>query len=134
MDVGVLIQGLAPSMKYGRKTYARLKPSFCDLLERFRHRPEQDIEADLLIGKDHRIKFMRHSEDDVEVLRWQQLSLPCIHPLGLRQVLALRAMTVAARVIGKFLVLACIALQAMPTKDGSPAIHNVGDDFGLGFR
>jgi hypothetical protein len=76
---------------------------------------------------------MRDREDHVEVLDWEKLFFSIIDPFCLSQELALWAMAIAAGVVGELLVFASVALKSMSAKDGSPAVHNVGDDFRLDF-
>ncbi len=57
---------------------------------------EQDAIDDRLVLEGDGRDLVRHGEDDVEVLRRQELGLPVLQPLGAGQRLAFRAMAIAA--------------------------------------
>ena len=72
---------------------------------------------------DHRLVLVgdvadrrRQREDDVEVGHGQQLGLPLLHPLARRRPLALRAMPVAAAVVGDDGVGAVLAARDVPAE------------------
>ena len=63
-------------------------------------------------------------EDDVEIGNRQQLGLARLQPFGTRQVLALRAVPVAARIVGDALLAAVGALLDMAAQDRGPACRD----------
>jgi hypothetical protein len=63
-------------------------------------RLEQDVVDDGLVLEGDLRDWRRHGEDDVEVRHRQQIGLPVCKPRGTGQALALRAMPVAAGIIG----------------------------------
>ena len=79
-----------------------------------RRRLEQDVVDDRLVlqgdGGDRR----RHGEDDVEVRDGQQLGLSVDEPLRARQTLALRAVPVAAGIVGDADLAAIVARSTWP--------------------
>jgi hypothetical protein len=102
MDVRMMVQVLAPGVEHGDEP--DLGPEVLrvggDHAQRLGRRPEQDgVDRLLVLERDlgHR---RRQREHDVEVRHWQQLGLPGGQPLRARLPLALRAMPVAAGVVG----------------------------------
>src|ERR1019366_863995 len=83
VDMGVLLETLAPGVKNGGKSDPRVKPSFSHLLQGFRHRFEQDVEAHLFIGPDQSIEFVWHSEDNVKISDRKQFALSRFNPSDL---------------------------------------------------
>jgi len=96
-----------------------------DRPQRLGHRPEQDgidhrlvLEGDgrhLVLEGDGR-RLGRHGEHDMEVRDRQQIGLSVGQPIGPRQALALRAMAVAAGVVGDAAVRAVLASFNMSTE------------------
>ena len=86
-----------------------------------RRRPEQDVVDDRLVlqrdGGDRR----RHGEDDVEVRHRQQLGLAISEPLRAGQTLALRAVPVAAGIVGDAGLAAILAALDMAAERRRPA-------------
>jgi len=74
---------------------------------------EQDAIDDGLIEERDLGDRRRHREDDVEVRHRQELGLPVGQPLGTRQPLALRAVPVAAGIVGDAKLAAGAALFDM---------------------
>jgi hypothetical protein len=92
-----------------------------DIAHRLGRGAEQDgIGHTLALEGDLRRRH-RQGEDDMEVRHWQQLGLPCLEPSGPRQALTLRAMPVAARIVGAANQPAIVALFDMPAERRCPA-------------
>jgi len=79
---------------------------------------EQDVVDRLLVGECQRVEGVREREDGVEVLDGQKLALACLQPPGLREGLALRAVAIAAGVVGRALEPAGIAPLDVPAEAG----------------
>src|SRR5262249_60002727 len=88
--------------------------------ECLRGRAEQDGIDDGLVLERDLADRCRHCEDDMKVRHWQQLGLSLREPLGPRQALAFRTMTVAARVVGDAGRTTIIALLEMTPNPGRP--------------
>ena len=102
MDVRMMVQVLAPGVEHGDDADlgAEMLGIGGDGAQRLGGGAEQDgVDRRLVLEGDlgHR---RRQGEDDVEVRHRQQLGLRCGQPFGARQPLALRAMPVAAGVVG----------------------------------
>ena len=82
---------------------------------------EQDAIDDGLIVESDLGDRRRHREDDVEVRHRQQLGLSVGQPLSTRQPLALRAVPVAAGIIGDAKLAAAVALLDMTAQRGRAA-------------
>ena len=82
---------------------------------------EQDAIDDGLIVESDLCDLRRHREDDVEVGHRQQLGLSVGQPLSTRQPLALRAVPIAAGIIGDAKLAAVVALFDMTAQRGRAA-------------
>jgi len=71
---------------------------------------KQDVVRHSLVLVRDRCNLLRHGEDDVEILHWQQLSLPVLKPLCTHQRLTLWAVPIPATVECDALVPTGIAL------------------------
>jgi hypothetical protein len=65
--------------------------------------------------------LLRDRKDDVKVLDRKKLSIACLVPFGPRRCLALRAVSVAAGIVGHYFVVAVIATFHMSTHGGGAA-------------
>lgn len=118
MDMRVVGERLPPSVQEGDEP--DLGPQMPrvsgDRPQRLRRRPEQHGIDLPLILEGHGRYLGRHGEDDMEVRHRQQIGLPVGQPIGPRQPLALRAMSVAAGVVGDAAQRAALASFDMPTE------------------
>ena len=64
---------------------------------------------------------MRQGEDDMEIADWQDLGPAGLKPALLVEPLALRAMAVAAGIVGRFFKAAAVAPLKMPAQGGGAA-------------
>jgi hypothetical protein len=72
-----------------------------------------------------------HRENDMIVGNWEELGLTIGEPLGAREALALRTVTVTARVVSDARVAAIVASLDMATERGGPACLDGGHDTAL---
>jgi hypothetical protein len=136
MQMGMMEQVLPPGVQHGDE--ADLGPQMGgigrDDPQGVRRGPEEDaVDPRLVLVRDGRNR-LRHSEDDVEVLRVQQLGVPVLDPRGPGQGLALGAMPIATRVVANPVVVAVITLLDMAAEGGRPAVLDRGHDAPLGGR
>jgi hypothetical protein len=115
MDVRMMLQGLAPGVKnHGHTELGAEMPGIGrDGGECLSRRAEQDRVDDRLVLERDLADRCRQCEDDMKVRHRQQFGLPIREPLGPRQPLALRAMAVAAGVVGEARCATIIALLDM---------------------
>ena len=69
--------------------------------QRLRRRPEQDVVDDCLVLERDILDRRRHGEHNVEIRHVEQFGLAVCDPLGTRQALALRAVSITAGVVGE---------------------------------
>ena len=102
MDMRVMLQGLTPGVEHSDKTDlgAEVLPVASDPAQRLRRRPEQDRVDRLLVLEGDLGRRRWDCEDDVEIRDRQELGLPGRQPRGAGAALALRAMPVAAGIVG----------------------------------
>jgi hypothetical protein len=127
VDMGMMMQVLSPGVQDGDQPDlgAEMPGIGSDDAQRLGGCGEQDAIDDGLIVESDLGDRRRHSEDDVEVRHRQQLGLSVGQPLGTRQPLALRAVPVAAGIVGDAKLAAAVALFDMTAQGGRAA--------GLGF-
>ena len=98
----VLQQGLAPSVKDGEEAElgAEMYGVGSDGQQGFGGGAEKDVIDRCLVVKGDGGDLLRHREDDMEVRHDEELGSSVVKPLGTGQRLALRAVAIAARVVG----------------------------------
>jgi len=122
--------GLTPCMKDGDEAElaAQMPGIGRDGLQRCNHRVEQDaVDLALVLIRD-RCDLGRHRESDMEIGHRQQAGLPLGEPLLTRGALALRAVPVAAGVVGNTDVAAILARLDMTTQRCRTAQLDRGHD------
>jgi hypothetical protein len=67
-----------------------------ELLQRFRHTPEQKIVAVPSVVVNQGVELLRYSKHHMEIADVQKIGLLCVNPSLLRECLALGTVTVAA--------------------------------------
>ena len=92
-----------------------------DVDQRFRAGLEEEPEQDLLVLPDQWNQRMRHTENQIVVVYWQQFPLPRRQPLLTGVGVAFRAVTISAGVIGDSRISAAYTLIAMTAKRRCPA-------------
>jgi len=92
---------------------------------------KQDVVHHGLVLVRDRGNLLRHCENDVEILDWQQFSLPVLKPLCSHQRLTLWAMAIAATVEGDALVPTGIALFDVAAKRRSATLFDGTHDAAL---
>jgi hypothetical protein len=102
-----------------------------DRAQRLGRRLEQDGVDDHLVLIGDRPKRRWQREYDVEILNWQQIRLPRFEPFMRGAGLALRAVPVAAAVVGDLAVTAVAAALDVPAKRRRPARANRSHDLEL---
>src|SRR6266850_598221 len=112
VDMGMMMQVLSPGVQDGDQPNlgAEMPGIGSDDAQRLGGGGEQDAIDDGLIVESDLGDWRRHGEDDVEVRHRQQLGLSVGQPLGTRQSLALRAVPVAAGIVGDAELAAAVAL------------------------
>src|SRR5580704_7605049 len=94
----------------------------------FRRGPEENAVNDLFVEKSDAGKLFRNGKDDMEILNRQQFCLPAFEPLYPLRVLAFRAMSVTAGVVGIARVIALAAFFGMPSERGGTADFDCAHD------
>ena len=109
------MQGLAPGMQNGDQAGLGAEVLWIggDDAQGLGGGLEQDVVDDCLVLQRDRGDRRRHGEDDMEVRHWQQIGLAVGEPLGASQALALRAVPVAAAIVGDADHAAVVALLDM---------------------
>ena len=128
VDVRMMLQALVPGVEHAEEAdlRAQMPRIACDLQQRRGTGPEQEAVDHLLVLQRKRIQFTRHREDRMDVAGRQQLALTLLEPADAGVALALRAVPVAARVVGDGRVSAAGALVAMATECSRAAPRNRG--------
>ena len=126
-------QVLAPGVQHGEEADlgAQVLGVGGDRAQGLGRRAEQDAVDDLLVLVGDGGDFLRHGEDDVEVLGVEELGAAILQPLGAGQRLALRAVPIPAAVVGDALVAALIALLDMAAQRRRAAALDRGHDAAL---
>src|SRR5690348_3012014 len=92
-----------------------------DPAQRLRRRPEQDgVDHGLVLERDDR-DHVRHGEHDMEVGQVEPFRLPRLEPLGPDEILTLRTISIATRVVCHPLMPTLPALLNMAAKRGGAA-------------
>src|SRR5580765_41721 len=102
MDMGMEPELLTPGVQHGEEANFRAEVSriASDIEKSFRTGAEQQIVDDFLILQGQWREVRRECEDDMNVARREQFSLPCGDPAFAGRGLTLRAVPVAAGVVG----------------------------------
>ena len=119
----MVLQGLSPGVQHGDRAdlCAEMLGVGGDVAHRFGRGAEQDgVDRALVLERDLG-RRRRQGEDDMVVGHRQQLGLTRLEPLGACQTLALRAMSVAAGVVGAANQPAVAALLDVPSQRRRPA-------------
>jgi hypothetical protein len=136
VDVDMLGQRLAPSMKHGGD--AKFSPQVVgitsELLQGLSGSLEQQVVERPLVDPKERIEGMGQSEDEVEVGHWQQQSLLGRQPLGPSTPLALRTVAIAAGVIADPLAPTGVTGLEVPAEGCRPTLRDSAQDLGLLVR
>ena len=113
-----MCHGRAPGVQHCRDgdPGAQVPGVRCDCEQRLRGCLEQQIVDHALVGVGDVADGRWQREDDVEVGHREQLALALFHPLSGRGSLALRAMPVAAAVVGDDGVAAVLAARDVPAE------------------
>jgi hypothetical protein len=105
VDVGMKLELPGPGVEHGRE--AELSPESLRVApegeEGLGGRPHEERKDPTAIGEGDGSQGCREREDDVEVVDVDDTLHPLVDPAGLREALALRAVPVAARVVGRSL-------------------------------
>ncbi len=125
-----MLQGLAPGVEHGDDADlgAEMLGIGGDGAQRLGRGAEQDGVDDGLVLEGDLGDRRRQGEDDVEVRHRQQLGLPGREPFGAGQPLALRAVAVAAGVVGDAGRAAIVALLDMAAERRRPARRDGAHD------
>ena len=128
VDMGVVLQPLVPGMEHAEEADlgAEMPRIACDLQQRGGTGAEQQAIDQALVLERERCQFPRQREYGMNVARGQQLPFALPEPADAGVALALRAVPVAARVIGDGGVAAAGAAVAMPAQSGGAATHDGG--------
>jgi len=92
---------------------------------------EKELEENSLVPPDEWNQRMRHAEDEVVIVNRQQLLLAGCQPLVTSVGLALRAMTIAARVVRDGLMVTAFTLVAVSAECGRAAALDGSEHFQL---
>jgi hypothetical protein len=128
VDMRMMLQPLVPGVEHAEEADLRAQMSriACDLEQRRGTGPEQEAVDHLLVLQCKRSQFTRHREDRLDVAGRQQLALTLLEPADVGVALALRAVPVAARVVGDGGVSAAGALVAMAAESSRPTARDRG--------
>ena len=102
VDVRMMMQVLAPGVEHGHEADlgSRMLGVRGDRAQSLGRRLEENAVDDRLVLEGDLGDRRGHGEDDVAILRRQQFGLPLGEPLGARQALTLRTMSVATGIVG----------------------------------
>src|SRR6266850_2587138 len=102
MDMGMESKLLTPGMQHGEEANFRAEVSriASDFEKSFRTGAEQQIIEDFLVLQSQCCKLRRKCEDHMDVARREKFSLPCGDPEFACRGLTLRAVSIAAAVVG----------------------------------
>ena len=130
VSVRMMRQGLAPGVENGDHAGLCAEVLWIggDDADRLGGRLEQNVIDDCLVLQGDGGNCCRHREDDVEIRHRQQIGLTIGKPLGACQALALRAVPVAAAVVGDADHAAVVAPLDMATERCRPARRDGGHD------
>jgi len=134
MQVKVIQQSLIPGMENGEETDLAFQMSSSEISKGFRHRLEEDVEENLLVGEDQRIQFVRNSKDQMEVADRKKVRLLGLDPFMSGRRTTLGTMPVPARVEKGAFKATGIATLQMTTQSFSPAHFNRMHDFTVSSR
>jgi hypothetical protein len=111
MNVWVMQEILPPGVQHTEEADlgAEMLGIHCDGAQGLRRRPEQDIVDHGLVLERDGGDQVRHREHHVEVGHVEQFRLTVLEPLGASETLALRAVSIATRVVGDTLMAAAVA-------------------------
>jgi hypothetical protein len=133
MEMGMVMEGLAPGMEY------RQEPDFGsevagvgrDLQERLGGRLEEETIEDPWVLEGYGCEKLRQGENDVEVGYGQEMRLLSLKPPGRLAALALGAVPIPTGVVGDLLFAAAVTLLDMATQDAGSALDHGPQDPGL---
>ena len=132
----VRLQSLPPGMQDAQE--ADLRTEVCgigrDLDQRCGAGFEQELEENSLVLPDEWNQRVGHAEDEVVIVNRQQLLLAGCQPLVTSVGLALRAMTIAARVVRDGLMAAAVTLVPVSAERGRAAALDGSEHFQLAMR
>src|SRR6202011_6258805 len=102
MDMGMESKLLTPGVQHGEEAEfcAEVSRVASDFEKSFRTGAEQQIVDDFLILQDQWRELRRKREDHMDVARREKFSLPCGDPAFAGRGLTLRAVSIAAAVVG----------------------------------
>ena len=126
VNMGMVLQTLVPGMEHAEEAdlRAQMPRIACDLEQRGGTGSKEQAIDHLLVLQCKRSQFTRHREDRVDVAGRQQLPLSLLEPADAGVALTLRAVPVAARVVGDGRVSAAEALVAVAAESGRPATRD----------
>ena len=134
MQVKVIQQGLIPGVENGEETDLAFQMGSSEIGKSFRHRLEEDVAENFLVGEDQRIQFMRNSKDEMEVANRKKLRLMGLNPFISGRGTTLGTMPVPAR-MGKGAFKATgIALLQMTAQSFGAAHFDCMHDFAVSGR
>ena len=128
MQVRVVPQCLPPSVQHGEKTEASREPPLADFQQCLGHGAKQDAVDDARVLQRQGAELMRQREHDMKVGDGQQVAQSLVEPLGSRRGLALRAMPIAAGVVGHLAMAALVALKHVAAQSLGAAGCDVGEN------
>ena len=134
VQVKVIQQGLIPGVENGEETDLAFQMGSSEIGKSFRHRLEEDVEENLLVGEDQRIQFMRKSKDQMEVADRKKLRFLGLDPFISGRRTTPGTMPVPARVEKGAFKAAGIAPLQMTAQRFSAAHFNRMHDFAVSGR
>ena len=112
----MIFESLIPGVKHGDDPDGSLKTRAAKLQQGLTDGFKEKAQANLFVGEDQTVKFVRQGKHQMEVSHRQKLRGLFFQPLGLGQGLALGAVAVTAGVISRVLKAASVALLEMPSQ------------------
>lgn len=131
MDVRVEPQLLRPRVQHGGEADSGAETMGGDVEECFGDGLEEKVQADPGRFAEQGMKLAGHGEDEVEIGCGQEPALLCFRPQLLLEDLTLRAVAVAARIVGRTGVAALIADLEVTAECGRTAGHQGTHDSSL---
>ena len=128
VQVRVMPECLPPSVQHGEKTETGREPPLAEFEQRLGHGAKQDAVDDARVLQRQGPELMRQCEHDMKVDDRQQVEQSLVEPLGSRGGLALRAMPIAAGIVGHLAVAALVALEHVAAQGLGATGRDVGEN------
>jgi hypothetical protein len=130
MEVWVKIEALTPRVQDRKESDVgtQVLRIPCDLEKRLGGRTKKEAVDETFVLKCDRADVVGKREDDVEIMRLEEIGCSVLKPLGPGLCLTFRAVAIAAGFVEELLVTAAITTLDVPAESGSSASGDVSQD------